>query len=329
VVGLDPADPIEVSYTRKVGDEPTGRENPKLLRMGLSEGHDGTIIDGISRIGFMRGGKSARWTDEDIADTITAKAVQFIEKHREERFFLYFATADIHVPRVPHARFAEKSGMGPRGDVILQLDWCVGEITKTLERLNLADNTLVIFSSDNGPVLDDGYRDDAVERLGGHKPAGPLRGGKYSAFDAGTRVPLIVRWPSRVKPGTSDALVGQTDFLASLARLVNQPLPADAAPDSLDVLPALLGESPRGLDHLVEQANALSIIQGQWKFIEPHAGPRINRGTNTELGNDPKPQLYDLSNDIGEKHNVASQHPEEAKALAELLNRIRTDGRSR
>lgn len=329
VVGLEPSDPIEVSYLRKVGREPTGRENSALLTMGLSEGHDGTIVNGISRIGFMSGGKSARWTDEDIADTLTRKAARFIEQHRTDRFFLYFATADIHVPRVPHPRFAGRSGMGPRGDVILQLDWCVGEIMKTLERLNLADNTLVIFSSDNGPVIDDGYRDFAVEKLGGHTPAGPLRGGKYSAFDAGTRVPLIVHWPARVKPGTSGALVGQTDFLASLAHLTGRPLAHADAPDSCDILPALLGESATGLDHLVEHANALSIIQGHWKFIEPKAGPRINRGTNTELGNDPQPQLYDLSKDIGEKDNVASQNPKETAALAALLGQIRTNGRSR
>src|SRR5690606_22514428 len=124
---------------------------------------------------------AARWVDEDIADTITAKAVQFIEKHQDQPFFLYFSTQDIHVPRVPHPRFAGKSGLGPRGDVILQLDWCVGEIMQTLDSLQLTDNTLVIFTSDNGPVVDDGYQDMAVEKLGEHQPAGPFRGGKYSA----------------------------------------------------------------------------------------------------------------------------------------------------
>lgn len=329
VVALDPSDPIEVSFARNVGDDPIGRKRPDLLRMGLSEGHDGTIINGISRIGFMRGGRAARWTDEDIADTITGKAVQFIEQHQRDRFFLYFSTSDIHVPRVPHPRFAGKSGMGPRGDVILQLDWCVGEIVRTLERLGLADTTLLIFTSDNGPVLDDGYRDFAVEMQGSHTPSGPLRGGKYSAFDAGTRIPLVVRWPGRVKPGVSDALVGQTDFFTSFARLTDQPLAHNDAPDSHDLLPALLGESPSGLDHLVEHAAALSLIQGHWKYIEPNALPTVNRGTNTELGNDPEPQLYDLSQDIGEHHNIAALHPAKTRELARLLQEIRDAGRSR
>lgn len=329
VAGLDPADPIEVSYIHQVGHEPTGRENPDRLKMGLSEGHDGTIINGISRIGFMSGGKSARWIDEDITDLITEKAVGFISRHRAERFFLYFATTDVHVPRVPHPRFAGRSGMGPRGDVILQLDWTVGEIMKTLDRLNLADNTLVVFSSDNGPVVDDGYRDFAVEKLGGHTPSGPLRGGKYSAFEGGTRVPLIVRWPARVKPGVSSALVGQTDFLASFAQLTGQPLAPGDAPDSRNVLPALLGESSTGLDHLVEQAAALSVIRGNWKYIEPNPGPRMNLGTNTELGNDPQPQLYDLDNDIGEQNNLALHFPDRTKAMAELLQAIQASHRAR
>ena len=243
-MGLDPKDPIEVSYEHPVGDDPTGKAHPELLKMHPSHGHDQTIVNGISRIGYMSGGRAARWVDEDMADVLTGKATDFIERHRDEPFFLYFATHDIHVPRVPHARFAGRSGLGPRGDVILQLDWAVGAILDTLDRLKLADKTLVLFTSDNGPVVDDGYRDQAVEKLGGHRPSGPLRGGKYSAFDGGTRVPMIVRWPGRVKPGVSDALVGQVDFLASFAALTGQALAREDAPDSLDVLGALLGDVP-------------------------------------------------------------------------------------
>lgn len=329
IVGLDPADPIQVSFDGPIGDEPTGKDHPELLKMHPSHGHDQTIINGISRIGYMSGGKAARWVDEDIADTITEKARSFIEKHQDERFFLYFSTHDIHVPRVPHPRFAGKSGLGPRGDAILQFDWCVGEILKTLDRLNLSKNTLVIFTSDNGPVVDDGYKDQAVERLSGHKPGGPLRGGKYSAFDAGTRVPFIVRWPGQVEPGESDALVCQIDFTASLAVLTNRKLTRDDAPDSFNVLSALLGRSSLGRDHLVEHAGTLSLIKGYWKYIEPSKGPKVNRNVNIELGNDPQPQLYDLRNDLGEKHNLATKYPEIAKELAALLKKIRSDGRSR
>ncbi len=323
VVGLDLKDPIRVSYQKPIGDEPTGKDHPELLKMHPSHGHDQTIVNGISRIGYMSGGKAARWVDENIADTITGEAVAFIEKYKEEPFFLYFATHDIHVPRVPHPRFVGKSGLGPRGDAILQLDWSVGEIVKTLDRLGLAENTLVIFSSDNGPVIDDGYQDQAVELLNGHKPAGPLRGGKYSIFDAGTRVPFLVRWPARIKPGISEALACQIDLPASLAALTGQKLGSGAAPDSFDILGALLGRTQTGRDHLVEHAGSLSLLQGDWKYIEPGKGARMNVNTNTELGNAPEPQLYNLKDDLGERNNVATQHPEKVKEMAALLQKIR------
>ncbi len=329
VIGLDPADPIQVSYEKPVGNDPIGREHPELLKMHPSHGHDMAIVNGISRIGYMTGGAKARWVDEDMADVLTRKAVSFIEQNRDRRFLLYFATHDIHVPRVPHSRFAGKSGLGPRGDVILQLDWCVGEILSTLDRLSLTGNTLVIFTSDNGPVIDDGYKDQAVEKLDGHKPSGPLRGGKYSAFDAGTRVPFIVRWPGQVKDGISDALVCQIDFMSSFAALTGRTLAAEDAPDSNNILPALLGKSKAGRAHLVEQAGTLSLIKGGWKYIEPSKGAKINQNTNTELGNDPNPQLYNLANDLGERHNLADRYPKKVEELAALLKRIRDEGRSR
>lgn len=329
VVGLDPSDPIRVSFGKPVGDEPTGKDHPELLKMHPSHGHNQTIVNGISRIGYMSGGKAARWVDEDMADTITRKAVDFIGRHKGEPFFLYFSTHDIHVPRVPHPRFAGASGLGPRGDAIVQLDSCVGEILRTLDRLELAEDTMVIFTSDNGPVVDDGYKDQAVELLDGHKPAGPLRGGKYSAFDAGTRVPFIVRWPGRVKPGTSEALLCQIDLSASMAALTGQTLAHEDGPDSFDVSAALLGQTQTGRDHLVEHAGVLSLIKGDWKYIEPGKGPKINRNTNTELGRDSQPQLYNLKNDLGEKHNLAAEHPDRVKAMADLLRRIRKRGRSR
>lgn len=325
VVGLDPADPIQVSYKDKIGDEPTGKENTELLKMKYSHGHDMTIVNGISRIGYMTGGKAARWVDEDIADVITKKAVKFIDENKDERFFLFFSTHDIHVPRVPHSRFAGKSGMGPRGDVLLQLDWSVGEILKALEERNLASNTLLIFTSDNGPVVDDGYEDQAVELLGGHTPAGDLRGGKYSAFEAGTRVPFIVRWPGQVKKGVSDALFSQVDLYASLASLVNQKVLANNAPDSFDHLPVLLGKSKSGRDYVIQQSinNTLSIATEKWKYISPSKGPKVNQHTNTELGNDPEGQLYNLAKDEGERENVAEKYPEKVEELAARLEGVR------
>jgi arylsulfatase A-like enzyme len=323
VAGLDPADPIAVSYAEPFPSLPTGKSNPELLKVVPSHGHDQTIVNGISRIGYMKGGTSALWKDEDMADVFTSKAVGFIERHRAKPFFLYFALHDPHVPRVPHPRFAGRTSLGPRGDVIVEADWSVGQILDTLDRLRLADNTIVIFTSDNGAVVDDGYRDDAAARLGGHTPSGPFRGGKYSHFEGGTRVPFIVRWPGRVKPGTSDALVSQVDFLASFAALVKQPLAGAQAPDSVDTLAAFLGTSRTGRTELIEQAGGQALRSGQWKYIEASKRPKRNEQTNTELGNDSVPQLYDLSRDPGERQNLAEQHPEKVKELSGRLQAIR------
>ena len=329
VVGLDTKDPIRVSFGRPLLDELTGKDHPELLRLHPSHGHDQTIVNGISRIGYMSGGKSARWLDEDMADVFTRKAVTFLEEHKGQPFFLYFATHDIHVPRVAHSRFAGKSGLGPRGDVILQFDWSVGEILNALDRLGLAENTLVILSSDNGPVIDDGYKDDAVEKLDGHRPAGPLRGGKYSAFEGGTRVPFIVRWPKRVQPGVSDALVCQVDFLATFAAFTGQSLKSDDAPDSDNVLSALLGESKTGRDHLIEHAGVLSLRQGPWKYIEAGKVPKKFVRANTESGQASAGQLFNLADDLGETKDLAAEQRDKVRELAEQLAKLRSQGRSR
>lgn len=329
VVGLDAADPIQVDYTKPIGNWPTGKANPELLKMHPSHGHDMTIVNGVSRIGYMTGGKAALWKDEDMADVFTGKAVRFIEQQKAQPFFLYFALHDPHVPRVPHPRFVGKTTMGPRGDAIVQADWCVGEVLKKLDQLKLANNTIVILTSDNGPVVDDGYKDQAVEKLGQHKPAGPLRGGKYSNFEAGTRVPFIVRWPGKVKRGVSDALVSQIDFLTSFAAFTKQTLANTDAPDSQEVMAALLGQAKTGRAHLVEQAGALALRVGQWKYIEPSRGQKYNANTNTETGNDPDVQLYDLATDLGETRNVAAAQPARVKEMQSLLQKIRQDGRSR
>lgn len=329
VVGLDPSDPISVSYTTPVGDWPTGRGNPELLSMRPSHGHDQTIVNGVSRIGYMTGGRGAVWKDEEMADVFSARAVSFIEAQQAKPFFLYFALNDPHVPRLPHPRFVGSTSMGPRGDAIVQADWCVGQILATLDRLHLTDNTLVIFTSDNGPVVDDGYKDDAVAKLGTHKPAGPWRGGKYSIFEGGTRVPFIVRWPGHVTPGRSDALVSQIDLLASLAAFTGQALADGDAPDSFNTMPGLLGQSKIGRRELVEQSGALALRQGSWKYIAPASGPKVNVETNTELGNDPAAQLYDLARDPGEKQNLAATHPAQVKEMDARLQKIRQSPASR
>lgn len=331
VVGLDlenhPEDSIHVSYSKPFPGEPTGRKNPELLKMKASHGHDMAIVNGIGRIGYMTGGGPALWVDENIADTITDRAVQFIEREakKEEPFFLYFCTNDVHVPRSPHERFAGKSGMGPRGDAILQFDWSVGKVLDALDSLGIADNTLVILSSDNGPVVDDGYQDRAVELLGDHKPWGRFRGGKYSIFEAGTRVPAIARWPKRIPAGkVSDAAASQVDWFASLAALVGQELSEGEAPDSRDHLEVWLGKDrKKGRAYIVENAGTLSITVDDWKYIAPSGGAARNNDVNIELGNSKEPQLYNLAEDMGERNNLAAQYPEKVAELAAMLEGVR------
>ena len=284
------------------------------------------IVDGVPRIGYMRGGKSALWHDEDIADRITDKAIQFIASNSKKSFFLYFGTNDIHVPRVPNERFVGKSVMGVRGDAILSFDYCVGRVLHTLDSLGIADNTLIILSSDNGPVLDDGYQDKAVELLGNHKPGGAYRGGKYSIFEAGTRVPCIVKWKKGIsKPGVSDALVSQIDFFASLSALIKKNIPTSGATDSKNELKVFLGKSEKARDYLIEQNvnSTLSVVAGDWKYIEPSLSPAMNKGTNTELGNAPKVQLYNIRINPGETKNVASANPTIVNKLKKILEQER------
>lgn len=328
VVGWSGDDPIEVSYGKRIGDAPTGRDAPESLSMRWFNGHDGTIVNGISRIGFMTGGSKARWIDQDMSDTLTTEAIAYLDERKAKGvpFFLFFSTHGIHVPRAPHARFVGKSGMGPRGDAILEFDECVGRLLGALDRLSLEKDTLVILTSDNGPVINDGYVDQSEELLGMHRAAGPFRGGKYSNFEGGTRVPMVVRWPGHTTPGETPALQSQVDLVRSLAALTGADLPPGAAPDSRDELAALLGRDRTGRSMLVEQAGALSLREGPWKFIPANAKAPYDRATRTELGNAPSDQLYDLRSDPGETRNVAGEHPDLIARLSAALEQIRSAG---
>ena len=325
VLNYDPSAPIEVSYTKPFPGEPTGKNNPELLtnlKPSPNHGHNQAIVNGISRIGYMKGGGKALWKDEDIADTIIAKTVGFIERNSDKPFFLYVGTNDVHVPRFPHPRFVGKSGMGYRGDAILQFDYTVGKILEALEKQGLRENTLIVLSSDNGPVVDDGYQDQAVELLGDHRPWGNLRGGKYSNFEAGTRVPFIVSWPDKVKKGkTSDALVSQIDLFASMAELVGQEMQPGAGVDSQNQLKAFLGTDRKGRDYVIEASGSLSVSDGAWKYITPNKGAAFMKLTRTETGNAPVDQLYNLKKDRGEKENLAEKYPEKVKAMKAILER--------
>ena len=329
VVGLVPTDPIQVSYKTPFPGEPTGKTEIDRLKMKPSDGHNQSVINGIPRIGYMRGGNDALWRDEDQADTFTERGINFIEENKSHPFFLYFSTHDIHVPRVPHKRFVGQTSMGARGDMIVEFDWMVGQIIATLDRLKLTENTIIILSSDNGPVLDDGYQDKAYDLIGSHKPAGLLRGGKYSIFEAGTRVPFIVSWPGHVRKGTSNAVVSQIDFLSTFAKLLKQPLKSDEAVDSFELLDAFLGKSKVGRKSFIQYAGTMAIREGNWKYIAPSNKATYDAETRIELGNSKEPQLYDLAKDPGEKVNLAAKHPDIVKRLADLLDQSVSAGGTR
>lgn len=330
IVNLDPNDPIRVNYEHKIGDWPTGKENPELLTMKPSQGHNHTIVNGISRIGWMEGGKTALWNDETIPMELVDKSEKFINSHKDKPFFLMLSTHDIHVPRVANKMFQGKSGMGPRGDVILQLDWTVAQIMEKLREQNLLDNTIVVFSSDNGPVVDDGYQDQARELLGDHNPTGGLRGGKYSAYDGGSKIPLIIRWPDKKGEGTvSNALLSQVDFLYSFAHLVGIENIPDDVIDSQNRLKAFMGNDTIGRTALIQESfmGPLSYIEGHWKYIEPLDGPKmVPWGPKIETGFQTMPQLFNLEDDPNEQQNLAEKFPDRTKAMSEKLAKLKKDG---
>ena len=340
ILNLDPNDPLWVGTKKPSEDHPTGITHRDTLKMDWTHGHNSTIHNGISRIGFYTGGHAARFRDEDLADKWVEKSVEWIEQQEKDGaapFFLFFASHDLHVPRIPHERFQGATRLGYRADSIVQLDWCVGELMKTVDRLGIAEETLFVFCSDNGPVMDDGYADEALEKLGDHRAAGPYTGGKYSVYEGGTRTPFITRWKGRIEPGTiSDEIVCTIDIASSLSALTETPLPDDACLDSFDVLGALLGQAgAEGRNHLVQQDNGnkgnYGFRVGNWKLQRHEKGTARNVVVEKLLENTKVPefQLFDLAKDPTESTNVIDENPEVAEKLKAQLTEIIESGRSR
>ena len=340
VENLDPADPLRVSYEEKIGDWATGTENPDACRYPADRQHSGTIVNGISRIGWQDGGASALWVDEAMADRFTGRAIEFIEQREaaDEPWFLFFSLHQPHVPRLPNQRFLGTSGFGLRGDAIVEADWCVGQLTAALDRLGAREDTPVIFTSDNGPVMNDGYNDGALRDRGTHDPSGRYRGGKYTLWEGGTRVPFIVNWPGTVGSGTSDALICQVDLLATLGRVGGAPLSAGArrSTDSLDLADALVGQRGAGRRELVTQGvGGLAIQDDTWKYIAPnparasfgrgHWSVQKHEGSGNPLGSPAigaGASLFDLTGDPAEADDVAADHPAIAARMRARLEAI-------
>lgn len=325
IVNLDPADPIFISkkladVREKTGSTqyPCGVETPEAMTYykGMP-GHDSSVINGIGRMMYMAGGKAALWDDETISDTLVEEARNYIAAQKDKPFFLYFPSQAIHTPRTPHPRFHGKTKLTYRGDAMVELDWKVGEVMKTLKKHGLDQNTIVIFSSDNGPAYSNGYYDGTTAVIKkepldrGHDASGIYRGGKGNVNEGGTRVPFIVSWPGKIKPGISDALVGQIDLLASFADFLDIELPAGAAHDSRDLFDTFLGKSDQGADYMLQGTRGKSALRlGSWKYIAGTPG-----------------KLYDLSVDPGEDNDLAKTNPETLQLMQKKLEEIFSSGR--
>ena len=336
IANLDPNDPIKIKYgfgypfnvTGKDNypGEPDGILNRKDLKMDWSCGHNQAVVNGVGRIGYMTGGKKALWNDEEMADVFVDRAQRFIKKHKDEPFFLYLGTNDIHVPRIPHPRFRGKTPFGVRGDAILQFDDSVRRVVETLRAEGLEQDTLVIISSDNGPVLDDGYKDRAVELVGNHRPSGPWTGGKCSHHEGGTRVPFIAVWPGVVPAGrVCNAPLSQVDFAATFSALKGLPVQPNAFPDSFDQSALFYNpDAPSVRDHLIGQDFRISLRVGTMKYIYPGKWNGLPTDADPLTG-----QLYDLTVDPEERYNLARKRPRIAKQMAARLLRAKTLGYTR
>jgi len=336
VEGLSPEeDPLFVSYEENFESEPTGISNPEMLRYPADRQHSGSIWNSISRIGWQKGGESAMWDDEEMTNVMVKRGKEFISQNRDKPFFMFFPMHQNHVPRAPHSDFVGKSETGLRGDHVVELDWAVGEILKTLDELNLRENTLVIFSSDNGPIYDDGYLDGAITDANGHEANGPFRGGKYTSYEGGTRLPFIVNWPGEVQAGKkSDAVFSQVDLMASFASLIGVSVEENVGIDSFDYLATMLGKSDNSRPYVLQQGageNYYGIRQGDWKLIPATIPPPFADAKHNSRQNPistPMPErntnyLYNLADDPGETTNLADEYPEIVQEMMMLLERIK------
>jgi arylsulfatase A len=269
----------------------------------------------------------------DVLPALTRKATDYIGKQAAtgQRFFLYLPLNSPHTPIVPTKGWQGKSGLGAYGDFVMETDWAVGEVLAALDHAGIADNTLVIFTSDNGCSPAAGI--PALEKQG-HFPSEYRRGYKADIFDGGHRIPFMVRWPGKVKPGaSSDQLICLTDLMGTCADVLGAKLPPTAGEDSVSLLPALLGQADKPLHEAVVHHSIkgnFAIRQGRWKLeLCPGSGgwsePKPGSAKEKAL---PVVQLYDMTQDVAERANQYAQHPEIVARLTKLLEKYVADGRS-
>ncbi|MHC4476390.1 MAG: sulfatase family protein [Planctomycetota bacterium] len=286
---------------------------------------------------FYRAGPIAPGFDhEQVLPILTEKAIGFIDRHQaadsDRPFFLYFPLTAPHTPILPTEQFQGKSKAGKYGDFVVQVDWTVGCVLDALERHGLKRNTLVIFTSDNGPERG---MEERIEEYG-HHSSHHFRGKKRDIWDGGHRIPFIATWPARIKPNTiSDRTICLTDIFATAADIVAESLPENAGEDSFSILPAMLDESRtkpvRGAVVHHSSRGEFAIRKGRWKLVlcRGSGGNRYKTGPNAIKQDDPPGQLYDMNDDCSERRNLYNDHPQVVKRLTELLEKYKQQGHSR
>ncbi|QDV41156.1 Arylsulfatase [Stieleria neptunia] len=334
IVGSDPADPLVYLGRNNKGATPITPIPPEAAQRSANQ---------------FGGAKEAHklFNDYRVGTTLAEKSVEWINARKDHPFFLYLATTNIHHPFTPAKRFQGTSQCGLYGDFIHELDWIVGEVLACLEENGLSDNTLVIFTSDNGGMFNRGGQ---AAFKAGHRQNGDLLGFKFGVWEGGHRVPMIVRWPGKVKAGTtSNQLIGNVDMLATFAALTQQQLDKAEQADSVNMLPAFIGEPEQPIrDHLVlapHKGTHLSVRKGKWMYIPSQgsggfggrkpgdhtfAGPpavSFVGSVNSDIEDGkikkdaPSAQLYDLESDVNQTQNVINDYPEVVKELNALRAR--------
>ena len=347
--------PLEVGFDSYFGVPVTNAQAPYVYvqdhRVVNLDPRDPIRLGADSKTNLMYGGAAARYKPDELALTHTGKAVEFIERSKSRPFFLYFTPCNVHGPYTPNARFRGTSDCGVYCDFIREFDWSVGEILSALDRAGVAENTLLVLTSDNGGL----YSRDAYDK--GHRCNGDLLGQKTDVWEGGHRVPFLARWPKKIPEGSrSSELICLVDFMATAAAAAGVDLLRDAAPDSFNILPALLGHSGakpvrEGAVILASYTGMLAVRQGDWVLILGrgsggstteyfrHYGMRLEElGRQTTgwkmkgMGPDPSlpaGQLYNLASDRGQAENLYQDQPQIVQRLTDLLIEYRARGRSR
>ncbi len=339
--------PLEVGFDTFFG-VPFSHNSSKALRVFTRDRRIVNLKPGLAYDSKEAMKKTIR-NLQDTAIQLSKEAVAFVDKNRDRPFFLYYPTTNIHFPLTPNRRFKGSTRSGVYGEFAVEFDWAVGQILEALDRNDLTDKTIVVLTSDNGA------RPHAS--LNGHKCNGPWRGIKRQIYEGGHRIPLIVRWPGKVKKNTvSDETVCLTDFFATFAAILGHEVPRKAGEDSYDITPVLLGktyEKPlreATVHHSV--SGRFAIRKGEWKLIEgsgdgdyprnkkgrikvktrtPTRDPDTGRFVELDYFSMPKDkgfQLYNLKDDPAERNDVSEEHPAKVRELLKLLDRYRASGRS-